>query len=64
MTYEKWKLFLDYDLDPGNGTGLEFLDWILTKQVTTIDQIVITSFSKEMSQKMYAMCRKAMVVSL
>jgi hypothetical protein len=51
-------LFVDYELDPGCGNGLEFLEYALLTWKHSIGDLVITSLGIEKAREMRQLCEK------
>ncbi len=49
-------LYVDYELDPGCGNGLSFLEEILPKYHALVNKVIITSFSNECAKAMARRC--------
>lgn len=51
-------MFVDYELDPGCGNGVEFLEWVSMTFSHFVELVVITSLSAEYSKQMCRLCSK------
>lgn len=49
-------LFVDYELDPGCGNGIELLEWVMITFIHFIELIVVTTLNPGYSKQMCRLC--------
>lgn len=52
-------VFLDFELLPGCGTGMEVLSWLERRFKHFLDLVIVTSYSSEKAREMASFCQTA-----
>lgn len=51
-------IFVDYELDPGCGDGLQFMNWLMLNAAHFVERVVITTFSLTVGKEIARLCRE------